>query len=364
MGVFKRWHESKDGTKTPYWYYRLWHNGREIKRSVGEAGIVTKTQAKRVMEEKKRRLRLGQYDIIDARIPTLGEFAEEYVAYQRDVKQIRSHSRTKEAVNHFKRFYGNSRLTEITAQDVDVYKQRRLEEGVKPGTIKRELNAIRHLFNQARRWKKFFGDNPVSSSGMPEVHDQKERILSLEEEKKLLTACPGHMRDAVIIALHTDMRQAEILGLRWEWIDIEGGVITLPQTNTKSQKMRRVPINSVVRTVLLERKLASGGSDYVLPSPKGIEYHLNWVKRSYKTACKNAGIEGLRFHDLRHTAATRMVEGGVPLHAVAKLLGHSTIRITERYSHPEQSINEAVLILEKFNSNRTENRTSEKPEGA
>ena len=362
MGVFKRWHESKDGTKTPYWYYRLWHNGREIKRSVGEAGIVTKTQAKRVMEETKRRLRLGEYDIIDARIPTLGEFAEEYVKYQRDVKQIRSHSRTKEAVNHFKRFYGTKKLNEITPEDVDIYKRRRLGEGVKLGTIARELTVIRHLFNQARKWKRFFGDNPVSVSGMPEVHDQKERILSPEEEKKLLALCPSHLRDAVIIALHTGMRQREILGLKWEWIDLTPGIITLPQTNTKAKKMRRVPINSVVRTVLLERKLASGGSDYVFSSPKGIEHHLNWVKHSFRTACKNAGIEGLRFHDLRHTAATRTVEGGVPLHAVAKLLGHSTVRITERYSHPEQSINEAVLVLEKFKPNRTKNRTNENPE--
>ena len=362
MGVFKRWHESKDGTKTPYWYYRLWHNGREIKRSVGEAGIVTKTQAKRVMEETKRRLRLGEYDIIDAQIPTLSKFAEEYVEYQRDVKQIRSHGRTKEAVNHFKRLYGTKRLNEITPEDVDIYKRRRLGEGVKLGTIARELTVIRHLFNQARKWKRFFGDNPVSSSGMPEVHDQKERILSPEEEKKLLALCPRHLRDAIIIALHTGMRQAEILGLRWEWIDIEGGVITLPQTNTKTRVMRRIPVNSIVRTVLLERKLVSGGSDYVFPSSKGIDHHLNWVKHSFRTACKNAGIEGLRFHDLRHTAATRLVEGGIPLHAVAKLLGHSTIRITERYSHPENSINEAVLVLEKFDPNRTENRTNENPE--
>ena len=113
--------------------------------------------------------------------------------------------------------------------------------------------------------------------------------------------------------------------------------------------------------MLLECRLASGG-DYVFPSPKGIDHLVNMVQYHFKAACKNAGIEGLRFHDLRHTAATRMVEGGVPLHAVAKILGHSTVRTTERYSHPEQSINEAVLVLENFNTNRPENRTSENPE--
>jgi site-specific recombinase XerD len=137
-----------------------------------------------VLEEKKRNLKLGQYEILDAHIPTLSEFAEEYVEYQRDVKRIRSHGRTKEAVNHFKRFYGTKRLNEITPEDVDIYKRRRLDEGVKLGPIARELTAIRHLFNQARRWKRFFGDNPVSASGMPEVHDQKERIFLAQRRSK------------------------------------------------------------------------------------------------------------------------------------------------------------------------------------
>ena len=61
MGVFKRWHEHKDGTKTPYWYYRLWHNGREIKRSVGEAGIVTKTRTEKRRVGKKCRSRWSPY---------------------------------------------------------------------------------------------------------------------------------------------------------------------------------------------------------------------------------------------------------------------------------------------------------------
>jgi len=97
----------------------------------------------------------------------------------------------------------------------------------------------------------------------------------------------------------------------------------------------------------------------VFPSPKGIDSHLNWLKHSFKTACKKASTENLRFHDLRHTAATRLVESGVPLHAVTKLLGHSTVKVTERYSHPEESIKEAVEILANFNQNRSKNGSNE-----
>ncbi|MFB3148626.1 MAG: site-specific integrase, partial [Thermodesulfobacteriota bacterium] len=78
--------------------------------------------------------------------------------------------------------------------------------------------------------------------------------------------------------------------------------------------------------------------------------HLYWLNRSFKTACKLANIEGFRFHDLRHTAATRLVEAGIPLHAVAKLLGHSTVKITERYSHPEESVRRGTDILANYSS--------------
>ena len=73
-----------------------------------------------------------------------------------------------------------------------------------------------------------------------------------------------------------------------------------------------------------------------------------WLQRAFKKACGKADIEGIRFHDLRHTAATRLVEAGIPLHAVAELLGHSSVRMTERYSHPQESVIKAAEILANF----------------
>jgi integrase len=75
-----------------------------------------------------------------------------------------------------------------------------------PGTIKRELNVIRNLFNQARKWKKYFGENLVRQAGMPEVHDQRERVLTLEEEERLIDASPEPLKSVLVIALNTGMR--------------------------------------------------------------------------------------------------------------------------------------------------------------
>ena len=325
-------------------------NGKTKRETIGKTGIVTKTMAKQILQEKERQVKLGQYDMLEARIPTIVEYSEEYLDYQENVKQIRSFVRTRACGGHFIRFFGDRKLSDVTAVDIDVYKQTRLSEGVKQNTVARELVVIRNLFYLAESRNKFFGKNPVRQSGIPTVNDKKERVLTTEEERRLLDACPKYLKDAIQLALNTGMRRGEILGLRWDWIDFNENLITLPQTNTKNQEMRKVPVNQLIRKILLERKLLSGGSDFVFPSEESRTGHIYWLNRSFKRACRLADIEGLRFHDFRHTAATRLVESGIPLHAVAKLLGHSTVKITERYSHPEESVRRGTDILANYSS--------------
>jgi integrase len=142
------------------------------------------------------------------------------------------------------------------------------------------------------------------------------------------------------------MRKSEILTLKWESIDLESNLIIIDQTNTKSKKTRRIPINSVLRRLLLEQKLKSAGSDYVFLSPKGGPYKKeDSLKQAFSGALTRAGITGLRFHDLRHTAATRMIEGGASVVAVSKILGHADLKTTMRYAHPEDSLKSAVELL-------------------
>ena len=320
-------------------------NGVWKRKAVGKKPAMTKTIAKAILIEIERKVMKGEHKLVSTTIPTLREYATEYVRYQRDIKQIRSYDRTKTCVEHCARAMGHKKLSDITTDDIDQYKQQRLASGVKKNTIARELQVLRNLFNHAYKRDKFFGKNPVAESGLPTFNDRKERVLTRTEEQKLLTACVDHLKDVILIALNTGMRRGEILGLRWGWIDLDENIITLPHTHTKTNTSRQIPINDFLRSVLLQRKLMSGGSEFVFPSQESRTGHLTWLKRSFKTACQRAGIEGLRFHDLRHTAATRLVEGGIPLHTVAKLLGHSTVRVTERYSHPEQSLVEAVRIL-------------------
>jgi len=325
-------------------------NGKYKRKSIGKRGIVTKTFAKEVLKGIELKIKKGEYDLIDPEIPFLDEFIVEYINHQRYVKQIRSLSRSVISCKHFSRLMNNKKLSEYTPEEIDLYKDKRLSEGVKLNTIARELVVIRSLFNQANKWKKFFGTNPVSESGIPKVNDIRETILSFEEERKLLDSSPEYLQNIINVALNTAMREGEILGLQWEWIDFKENIIQLPQTNTKSKKILKVPINEKVRKILLKLKLKTGGYKYVFESPVVPNKNISYIYRSFKTACRKANIDKVTFHDLRHTSATRLVEAGVPLHTVSKLLGHSSVTVTERYSHPEQSVKEAVDILENIDS--------------
>ena len=136
---------------------------------------------------------------------------------------------------------------------------------------------------------------------------------------------------------------------------MEKNIIKLPQTNTKAKKTRVIPINSLVRTILLELKIKSHSSSFVFPS-ESQNGHISWITHSFGSSCKRARIENLRFHDLRHTCATRMLEAGADIVSVSKILGHSDINLTiKRYIHPEEALKRAVEKLANFNTNCSQN---------
>jgi len=136
------------------------------------------------------------------------------------------------------------------------------------------------------------------------------------------------------------MRRGEILALKWKNVDFIKANIEIE--DSKSGKSRKVPMNSTVFNLL---KRMSKDHEYVFYNSK-TKTHIKDVKRSFNTARERANLDGIRFHDLRHTFATRLCELGVPLKVVSKILGHSTIQMTERYANPTpDSMKEAVESL-------------------
>lgn len=186
MGVFKRWIKSKDGAKTPYFYIRYALNGKIKWESVGKVGIVTKAVAQRKLDERKRQIERGQHDLIGAKIPTLSKFASEYMHHVKHVVCKRSWKRDENSLAHLVQLFGEFKLSAITSKDIIDYQNKRRTEEAKPATINRELACLKHLFNVAKQKNKFFGYNPVSKVKFLDENNPVERVLTAQEEERLL----------------------------------------------------------------------------------------------------------------------------------------------------------------------------------
>ena len=219
---------------------------------------------------------------------------------------------------------------------IEKYKKTRKEERAEPATINRELGCLRHMFNMAIAWGKAqnypfgFGKNKVKFLKEPKG---KDRILSEEEETRLLEAVrlttkSQHLEPIIITALNTGMRKGEILSLKWSNVDFKNGVIIVE--GTKDGEIRKISMNQKL-TVPLESGKKVSKSEYVF-SDNGKPY--GDVKTGWWTALKKAGIENLRFHDLRHTFGSRPGMVGVDIRTIQELIGHKDIKMTMRYSRP------------------------------
>lgn len=214
-------------------------------------------------------------------------------------------------------------------------------------TVNRDIEVLRKMFNIAidNGW---LNKNPCNHVKKLREDNKIERYLTPDEEIRLLNACIGgysYVKPIVQFALNTGMRKGEILGLKWKCINFHDKKITLLET--KNGKKRDVPINSVVFSILKDAKTKKC-CEYVFANPL-TKTRFSDLKKAWCTVCKVADVKNFRFHDLRHTAATRMVGSGVPINMAKEILGHSDIRTTMRYAHAitEQSL-DAIETLSNY----------------
>ncbi|MDZ7699496.1 MAG: site-specific integrase [Deltaproteobacteria bacterium] len=206
------------------------------------------------------------------------------------------------------------------------------------------------------------GMNPVSLvTFFGEI--QKERVLSVAEVEKILQEIEKadvryhHLKDILVLGLNTAMRMGEILSMKRSWVDLKEGIITVPRASQKRKtKDKRVPINSVVKRVLKRLMDQKTGSEYVVVNLKtGTRFTA--IQNSWNGILKKAGLGGvpgvdkLRLHDLRHTAATNLALAGKDIKFIAQYLGHSDVRTTARYIHySDEDLKDGSEILAGFSS--------------
>ena len=204
---------------------------------------------------------------------------------------------------------------------------------------------MRHAFSMAVKEWEWVKDNPVKRVSMEKEPAGRLRYLTDEEFERLFNACNGWLKPIVLVARHTGMRRENILSLKWNQVDLSRRIILLE--HTKNNERFGIPLNDTL-TELFRRlsKVRHIRSPYVFSRSDGKRYVE--IKRAFQKALKIAEIENFRFHDLRHCFASSLVQRGVDLYKVQRLLGHKDNRMTQRYAHlAPENLRDAVLILDR-----------------
>ncbi|HPK54127.1 MAG TPA: tyrosine-type recombinase/integrase [Smithellaceae bacterium] len=329
------------------WWMSFSLNGKQLRRS-------TETEdrklAQRIFDKLKGEIAEGKWF---ERLPGEGyqfrDLMKKYMAeYSAVNKAASSHKRDKSIVTQLERVFGDYYLTEITPAMISDFKVKRRADGVSPRTINYELTTMSHAFNMAIREWGLVSDNPVKKVRKERVSNYIERWLTVEEEKKLLQASPKWLQDIIVFAINTGLRQSEILDLKWSQVDMQRRTVTIFEQ--KNRCVDTLPLNATVTRLLQVKRCASMQSDvYIFPNTLNQRKENRVLITAFHKALKRAGITKFRFHDLRHTFATRLVQNGVDLYKVQKLGRWKNVTMVQRYAHhyPE-SLRSAIEMIDGF----------------
>ena len=314
------------------WYIDTYIDGRRIIKVVGDK----KSEAIAAEEAIKTDQRRGEYKFKRESKILFEVLAKDYIEYAKANKK--SWKRDVASLKNLNPFFKGIRISKITPRSIEEYKIMRVEQ-VKPSTTNRELSLLKYMFTLAIKWN-MVDENPVKGVKLFQERRINWLILDREAANKLISCAASHLKPIIIIALNTAMRKSEVLSLQWHDIDFKMHFIFVRET--KSGKGRKVPMNHIVAATL---RLLKRESKFLFYNPVTKE-SVKDIKRAFKTACRKASITDFRFHDLRHTAATNMVNGGVDIVTVKEILGHSSIEMTMRYAHPTpENKRKAVDVL-------------------
>jgi integrase len=235
---------------------------------------------------------------------------------------------------HVLPFFGpHTKAAEVSFADIDRL-HRKVTTTAGPYAANRVLSLVSKLFSLAVRW------GVVTASPTKGVErnleSKRKRYLSGDELERLLSALAVHANrqsvDVIRVLLMTGARRGEVLGMRWDQIDLQTGTWTKLASTTEQKADHVVPLSAPVRQLLSEIRAAQNADDvFVFPSERGghrVDINTNW-----RRIRKAAGLAGLRLHDLRHSFASQLASGGASLPLIGQLLGHSNPVTTHRYSH-------------------------------
>lgn len=323
---------------SPYWHYDFTIKGNRFR---GSCETDDKQAAQAVEAALRRDVLLG---VLTNKKPR-ATLDEAFGRYWLDVGHAASNAKTIEIQGkRLLKYLGKNKfLDELTNRNVADYVSRRRGDRdprhkktvklIGPATVNRELTLLRSVLIMARdkldvevatiNWKAHWLQEP----------DQRTRTLRKSELDRLLEECAEHLRAPVTFSLLTGVRLANCIKLDWSQVDLPAREIRFRVKSRKpGGKLLEVPISEPCLVLLAGLDPKDSGPVFTREH-RGKQVAIKTWKTAWKGAKRRAGISDLRWHDLRHTAATWMVDADIPLDVVQKILGHENIETTQRYAH-------------------------------
>ena len=307
-----------------WWIRYADQHGHLRREKVGPKGLALDLYRKR-----KTEVREGRYfPPTKKRTVLFDEIGKDFLVYSKANKKSATNDEAR--MERLLATFGGKPVADVGTQDVERLRAE-LRKDLSPATVNRHLALLKTTFNRAMKAEPPKADrNPVRGVKLLKENNIRVRVLTDVEEERLLAVLPNYLKPLVIVALHTGIRKGELANL--EWKDLNFNTRTVTVRDSKSGEGRRVSMNRVVVDALhqirRERKVLGGP---VFQAPEGGLLHN--LGRVWAKAVEKSGVTDFRFHDLRHTAASRMVMAGVDLYTVKEILGHKTLTMTQRYSH-------------------------------
>lgn len=267
--------------------------------------------------------------------------------------------------------FADKPLEEVTAWIAEKWRSKRIKAGVRPGTVNRDLAALKSALSKALEWGAV-KENPLAAVKQTKVEDARIRYLSGDESARLRAALADrdnearaarargnqwradrgkdtmptigaseygdHLTPAILISLNTGLRRGELTALTWEDVNLDARMLTVRAAAAKSGRSRHVPLNNEALAILVQWRRQQ---------PTGRLFPVRSFKTAWGALMTAAQIENFRWHDMRHDFASKLVMAGVDLNTVRELMGHADLKMTLRYAHLAPAhLAEAVAKLE------------------
>jgi integrase len=327
MTLFKR------GNK---WWAYVWIDGVRHNKSTGTSN---RRQAELIERQFHDELNVDRH-----RLPklnpemTFGQLVAHFIADGMG----RPHSLDR--LNHLIPFFSEMPLADINKSAIRKYRQERnKQKTLTAATVNRDLSVLRRILYWSVE-EGYLLSNPLGRLRMERERRTKRPVMSVAEEIKLMAAAPVHLQRIILCALHTGMRRGEILHQLFEDIDFDNRILHVSHSKTPEGEMREIPLTTRLYELLSAHREAHGPVFTFEDAP------LKNIKTTWGASLRRSGIRHFRFHDLRHTANTRMMLAGVLQEVRREIIGHASQRsrdVNDRYTQielPEKR--EAILKLE------------------